>query len=139
MVSFEPASQTKSRPEIQMTSMIDIMFINLLFFMAILALYRPETELNIAVPRAKEAVEAQRPMEEIVINIMRDGSIYVNQKQMSQSQLASLLAQTAKWAPDQTVIIRADEKAYHEYIVRVLDVCAKSKLWNISFATVKDR
>lgn len=139
MVSFKPSSHIYNRPEIQMTSMIDIMFINLLFFMAILALYRPETELNISVPKAKEAVESPRAAEEIVINVLRDGEIFVNQKKMSQSELSSLLAQTAKWAPDQTVVIRADEKTYHEHIVRVLDACAKSRLWNISFATVKDK
>ena len=139
MVRFEPSEHIKQRPAIQMTSMIDIMFINLLFFMALFVYFHFEAELNISVPKAKEAMEAQFAPEEIVINILKDGSIVVNQRKLTLESLDALLKKTAELYPGQAVILRADEKTYHQYVVKVLDLCARARIWNISFATVKEK
>ena len=119
--------------------MIDIMFINLLFFMALFVYFHFETELNISVPKATASVEAQLAPEEIVINILKDGTVIVNRRTMNLQGLASLLDQTSKLYPGQAVVVRADQKTYHENVVRVLDTCARAKIWNISFATTKEK
>ena len=139
MIKFEPSEYLKQRPGIQMTSMIHIMFINLLFFMALFVYFRYESELSISVPTAKTSADFKRPPGEIVINISKDGTIFVNQKQRTLYELHALLKETVAIYPNQEVIIRGDEKAYHEYIIRVLDVCADAKISNISFATVREK
>jgi biopolymer transport protein ExbD len=139
MARFEASYYIKQRPNIQMTAMIDIMFINLLFFMSLFVYFHFETELNISVPKSSSSVEAQAALQEIVINVERDGTTRVNQKQLTHDQLSALLQKTAEIYPAQSVVVRADEKAYHEYVVRVLDACAKAKIWNISFATTKEK
>lgn len=139
MLKFESSEYVKQRPAIQMTSMIDIMFINLLFFMALFVYFHFESELDISVPKAKTAAELQIAPSEIIVNIRKDGSIIVNQKSLDLAELERLLTKTKEVYPGQAVILRADEKAYHEYVVRVLDACAKAKIWNISFATVKEK
>lgn len=139
MIRFEPSEYVKQRPVVQMTSMIDMMFIVLLFFMALFVYFRFETELDISVPKAKSSVDASHSSGEVVINITREGGIFVNDKKISLDGLTSLLKRTAEWYPEQAVIVRADEKTYHAYVVRVLDACARAKVWNISFATSKDQ
>ena len=139
MINFEPSEFEKQRPAFQMTPMIDIMFLNLIFFMALFVYFQFETELNISVPKAREATEAKRTPGEIVINIMKDGTVVVNQKRLSAEELGALLKKTAEWYPGQAVILRADEKTYHEFVIRVLDQCANAKIWNISFATSKEK
>lgn len=138
MIRFEPSEYVKQRPNIQMTSMIDIMFINLLFFMALFVYFHFETELNISVPKAATSTESPMNPEEIIINVTRDGNVVVNKKQLTVDALADLLKKTSELYPGQAVILRADQKTYHESVVRVLDACAKAKIWNISFATTKD-
>ena len=138
MIKFGINENLKQRPAIQMTSMIDIMFINLLFFMSLFVYFNFETELNISVPKSSSTMESKLAPEEIVINILKDGNVVVNQKPLSPPQLTELLRKTAALYPGQAVILRADEKAYHEQVVRVLDSCAQAKIWNISFATIKD-
>ena len=138
MIKFDLSEYVKQRPSIQMTSMIDIMFINLLFFMALFVFFHFETELNISVPKASASVQSPMNPTEIVINILKDGKIIVNQKEMSVGDLTVVLRRTASLYPQQAVILRADEKTYHQNVVRVLDACAKAKLWNISFATTKE-
>lgn len=139
MLQFSPTEHLKQRPNIQMTSMIDIMFINLLFFMALFVYFHFETELNISVPKSNASIESQMAPEEIVINVLRDGRIVVNQKRLAIDELASLLQKTAELYPGQPVIVRADQKTFHERVVSVLDACARANIWNISFATMKEQ
>ena len=139
MIKFEPSPYIKSRPEIQMTSMIDIMFINLLFFMSLFVYFHFESELNISVPKASASVESRVASQEIIINVGKDGEVVVGQKKMDLSALSALLKQTAALYPQQAVILRADQKTYHERVVQILDVCAKANIWNISFATTKEQ
>lgn len=135
MLSFKPSDNIKSLPVIQMTSLIDILFVCLAFFMALFLNFNFESSLNISVPQAASASDAALAPEEIVINIGRDGTVVVNQHKMTLPQLASLLQRTSALYPGQAVIVRADQKTYHEYVVGVLDACARAKIWNISFAT----
>jgi biopolymer transport protein ExbD len=62
----------------------------------------------------------------------------VGQKTMNLDELKALLEKTATLYPQQAVILRADQKTYHERVVNVLNVCAEAKIWNISFATTKE-
>ena len=139
MIKFEPSPYLKQRPAVQMTSMIDIMFIILLFFMALFVYFNFETQLDISVPKAKSSADATHSSGEIVINITKDGTIFVNDKKVSLDGLTALLKRTAEWYPEQAVIVRADEKTYHAHVVQVLDACARAKVWNISFATTKEQ
>ena len=139
MINFKSSEHTRSLPAIQVISLIDILFINLSFFMAMFLHFNFESQLNISVPQASSSVEAKTAFQEIVINILRDGRIIVNQKRFSPEESTALLQKTAEIYPGQSVVVRADEKTYHEYVVRVLDSCAKAKIWNISFATTKER
>ena len=138
MINFKQNDYVKPLPVIQMTSLIDILFINLSFFMALFLHFNFESELNIAVPQAQTSTEAKISPEEVVINILKDGTVVVNRKKVTLDQLASLLKKTADLYPSQPVVLRADQKTYHEHVVRILDTCAKSKIWNISFATTRE-
>ncbi len=138
MRSLQPSETIRQRPAFQMTPMIDIMFLNLIFFMSLFVYFQFETELNISVPKAQASAPSQRSAGEIVINILPNGSVVVNQKKLSLEGLENLLRKTAEWYPGQSVILRADKKTFHEHVVHVLDACAKAKVWNISFATTKE-
>ena len=138
MISFKSSAEQRALPAIQVIPLIDILFVNLSFFMAMFLHFNFEGELNISVPQASSSIEAKTAFQEIVINIQRDGTTVVNQKKLTPAQLTDLLLKTAEIYPGQSVVVRADEKTYHEYVIGVLDACAKAKIWNISFATTKE-
>lgn len=138
MMSFKQGEYVRPLPAIQMIALIDILFINLSFFMAMSLHFNLESELSISVPQANASQEQRMAPEEIVINILRDGGVVVNQEKVTLDQLGALLKKTSALYPGQAIIVRADQKTFHEHVVRVLDTCAKSKIWNISFATVKE-
>ena len=139
MINFKQSDYIRPLPIVQLVPLIDILFVTLSFFMAVFLTFNFESELSISVPVATASRESQMSSNEIVVNVLRDGGVIVNQRPISLEGLGALLRRTSQIYPSQGVIIRADEKAFHEYVVNVLDVCAKSNIWNISFATTKEK
>ncbi len=137
-INFRQGEYVRPLPVIQMISLIDILFVTLAFFMALSLHFNFESELNISVPQASASADARMAPEEIVINILRDGAVVVNQKRVTVDGLSALLVKTAELYPGQAVVLRADQKTFHGHVVRVLDACAKAKIWNISFATTRE-
>jgi biopolymer transport protein ExbD len=139
MVNFRKSDNVKPIPILQLMPLIDILFVNLAFFMAVFVYSRFESELNVSIPKSDAAVESRIGSDEIIINVLRNGEIIVNQRKLAADDLEVLLEKAAKLYPSQPVILRADEKTYHEFVVRVLDACARANIWNISFATTRER
>ena len=135
MINYSQHEYVKPLPIVQMIPLIDVLFVTLSFFMALFLNFNFESELNISVPQAKSGSESKISPEEIVINILKDGVVVVNRKEVSLEQLGAMLRKTSELYPSQAVVLRADQKTYHENVVRILDTCAKAKVWNISFAT----
>lgn len=139
MISFRSREFSRALPAVQVVALIDVLFVILSFFMSMFLHLNFESQLGISVPQSSSSVEAKEAFQEVVINIQRDGTTVINEKKLAAADLAELLIRTAKIYPGQSVVVRADEKTYHEYVVRVLDACAKAKIWNISFATTKEK
>ena len=126
------------RPAIQMAPLIDIVFLLLIFFMSASIFYQLETEINITVPTANESTQTKRAPGEIIVNIRKDGTVVVNQRQMDYGMLETMLRRISELYRGQPVIIRADRQTYHKDVIRVLDICAGADIWNVSFATMKE-
>ena len=137
-VNLEISDYQKQRPVIQMAPLIDIVFLTLIFFMTLSIFNQLESEISVSVPKAKESKEIVRSPGEIIINILEDGTVIVNQKKLGHEKLKKMLRRISTLFPDQPVIIRADEKTYHKFVVGVLDACAGADIWNVSFATIKE-
>ncbi|MBI1387473.1 MAG: hypothetical protein GC154_03390 [bacterium] len=126
----------REEPAIPMAPMIDIIFLLLIFFITTSVFARLENELSITVPTADSATTPKRAMGELIVNLKADGTMVVNQKEITESQLKSLLSRIAERFPDQSVIIRGDRATTFENAINLLDVCAQSGVWNVSFAAL---
>lgn len=74
---------------------------------------------------------------EIVAKVSRDGRIRVEGKLMDDDAFSRVLESAVALSPDHSVIIRGDRETKYKNIVRVLNLCQKAGIWNISFATAK--
>ena len=137
MSKFAISKHHKQRPIVQMAPLIDIIFLTLVFFMALSIFSQLESEINISVPKATESTDTVRSPGEIIINITKDGKVIVNQKTLKSDQLENMLKRVSSLFPNQSVIIRADEKTFHKDVIKVLDACASADIWNISFSTMR--
>jgi len=135
MAKLDPFEQFKQPPVFPMAPLIDIVFLTLVFFMTLSVFSQLESEINISVPKSSQAREMVRSPGEVIINVTKEGEYYVNQQLLTTRGLEEMLGKVSVLFPDQPVIIRADEKTYHQYIINVLDICARANIWDVSFST----
>ena len=125
------------RPEqigFQVVPMIDILFLLLCFFVTSQIYTQWEAEIDIQIPTAQKAQIEQRLPGEIILNIRKEGTVVVNGRVLSGAELTSLLDRVVQLFPGQPVLIRADRETPYEHVIRILDLCRKADIWNISFA-----
>jgi biopolymer transport protein ExbD len=119
----------------QIAPMVDIVFLLLIFFLVTWNFSRNEMELDVKVPKAREGKETRRAVGEVILNVKADGSVVMNRRTMDSQALKEALAKIATLYPDQAVILRGDENTDYRHVVEVLDICRRSNIWNVAFAT----
>ncbi len=134
---YEVSEHLKKTPVIQLAPLVDIAFWALIFFMIIAVFSQLESEVNIKVPQSTTATDSGQSAGKLVINITRDGLFSVNQQEFSAAGLEEMMKKVSKLFPRQQVIIRADELAYHKYIIQALDACMRSNISDVTFSTIK--
>ena len=117
--------------------MVDVLLVILVFFILTWNFALSENELDVRVPTATKANEAQPYVGQVVINIAANGAVIVNRQQKSPQELLDLLKKLSQLYPDQAVIVRGDQGVEYKHIVEVLDICRQADIWNVAFATGK--
>ncbi|MEI7900222.1 MAG: biopolymer transporter ExbD [bacterium] len=126
-------------PSFQMTSMMDIIFLMLFFFITTSVFSQWEYEIDISLPSAKSGKVPDRLPGEIIINIGKDGQVVVNQQALTLDALKGRLVRLARYFPGQPVVLRADKETRYEDLIKVIDACRKADIWNFSMATSEDK
>jgi len=130
----------ENEPEpIQMAPLIDIVFLTLVFFMATTVYGVLESEIDITLPTAETSVPTTRSQGEIYINLKADGSIVVNNRTVSLTELQEVLNKVSQFFPGSSVIIRGDQSAMLGNAIKVLDCCRKANIQNIAFSAINEK
>ena len=117
------------------TPLIDILLVLIIFFILTWNFSRDEKELAIQVPVAKQGQDSKPRPGEIILNLTTKGEIVLNRRVLKPAQLAEILQRVAKEFPEQAIILRADESVPYRYVITVLDICRAANIWNVAFAT----
>ena len=133
-MKFDSANQSKA-PTLALTSMLDVIFLLLCFFVTVSVFSQWESEISIKLPNAKTSDEPERLPGEIIVNLDKTGVIKVNSAPMSLEDLETRLKRISKFYPGQPVIIRADKETKYDDLVKVIDACRAGDVWNFSLAT----
>lgn len=133
-MNFQSSEQSKA-PAFALTSMLDVIFLLLCFFVTVSVFSQWESEISIKLPNAKTADEPERLPGEIIVNLDQTGLVKVNGAPMQLSDLQDRLTRLSQFYPGQPVIIRADKEVRYEDLVKVIDTCRAGNVWNFSLAT----
>ena len=128
---------TPHHPGIQLAPLVDVLLLLLIFFLLTWNAARNENELDVKVPKASAAKEKMAPPGDVVVNVKTDGTVIVNRRSMTGSELSKLLQDLVKLYPEQAVVIRGDEGGAYKNVVNVLNICSESGITNVAFATAK--
>ena len=108
---------------INMTPMIDMVFLLLVFFLVATTFAQEEREIQVQLPGSSVSRPLSAPPRQLIVNIMVDGSTKVGGQTLSRQELADILTRMAKNEPDREVLIRADEASLHRYFAGVASLC----------------
>ena len=133
-MNLQPANKSKA-PTLALTSMLDVIFLLLCFFVTVSVFSQWESEISIKLPSAKTSDEPERLPGEIIVNLDKAGTVKVNSAPMSLEDLQARLKRISKFYPGQPVIIRADKETKYDDLVKVIDACRAGDVWNFSLAT----
>ena len=112
---------------LEMTPMIDIVFLLMIFFLVASKLDEDDRSLDVILPQASAAKPLTSRPREFVINIDREGNYYAGARPVPLQELTELLMQSAADNPQrQTVILRADEETAHKFVVAAMDACVRA-------------
>ncbi len=120
---------------LQMTALMDVVFLLLCFFVTSSVFSQWETEVSIALPTAKSATVPGRMPGEIILNLSQNGTVTVNGQVLTSADVTARLTRIAKLYPGQPVVIRADRATPYESLMGVIDACRAADVWNFSLAT----
>ncbi|MFU8876663.1 MAG: ExbD/TolR family protein [Wenzhouxiangellaceae bacterium] len=126
-------------PEINLTSLIDVVFLLLIFFM-VSATFERQALLRVQLPAAATSEQEQLP-ERVELVITDGGDIFVGDNLLSDQRRATIrvaLAQAFAGREDLVLVIRADSAAAHGLVVRAMDAAAAEGITRLSIATVQE-
>ncbi|MEZ7494122.1 biopolymer transporter ExbD [Leeuwenhoekiella aequorea] len=115
--------RNKVSPEFSMSSMTDIVFLLLVFFLLTSPAITPDA-LDLILPKAKGKTSNQQNLS---VSITKDLDIYVNKERVTQANLETFIASELAGVEDPTIILRAEEGVPIEEAVAVMDIANRNK------------
>ena len=129
--------RTKEEPNVDMTSLIDVVFLLLLFFM-VSTTFERQALMKVELPEASAVEDRAEIPEGLELVIDGEGRMYLNDQRLIDSEprtIRAAMQQEAGENRDLPLILRADRQTPHHYVVTAMDVAAQLGFRNLSIAT----
>lgn len=116
---------------IDMTPMLDVVFIMLIFFI-VTASFVKEAGIDVNRPEAATAVKKDRA--NILVAISDKGEIWINKRRIDKRAVQANIERLHAENPQGTVVIQADKKATTETLIAVMDASRAAGVFDVSIA-----
>ena len=132
-MNFSSDTHEKDEVTIEITSLIDVMFTLVLFFL-VTTTFVSAPGMKVDLPKSS-AQDIQRDKKDITIVIGSNHQLLINQKAVNERELQARLSAQAKENPQTLVIIQADQGVSHGLVVRIMDYAREAGLSRLAIAT----
>lgn len=132
--------RAKAEPEVNMTSLIDVVLLLLIFFMVSTSFVK-QSQISIRLPEADSSTLAQETPTQIDIMITEQGTYLVNNRELVNNRPETIRNALQKISDSDTSLpltISADANARHQHVVTAMDVAGKLGFTRISIATISN-
>ncbi len=133
--------RSDERVEINLTPLIDVVFLLLIFFMVTTTFDR-HAKLKVELPEASAKKEQQQLEEPVILSIDANGNYFINDRQVVNTRLDTLKIALQKSVADRkdvSLVLRADAKTPHQSVVRAMDAASQLGLTRLSIATIESK
>lgn len=130
----------RAQPEVNLTSLIDVVFLLLIFFMVSTSFVK-QSQININLPESDSAPITDEVPERIDIMITETGTYLVNGRELINNRpetLRSAIQKESNGDNELPITISADANAKHQDVVTAMDVAGRLGFTKINIATVNE-
>lgn len=127
-------SSAREEAQVDLTSMLDIVFIMLIFFIVTSSFVR-ESGVEVNRPQASNVVSQKDAG--IFIAITSANDIYIDKRVVDVERVQATLEHLLLEQPEASLVIQADEHAYNGTVVKVMDAAKGAGVQNIALAAEK--
>jgi biopolymer transport protein ExbD len=132
--------RAKAEPEVNMTSLIDVVFLLLIFFMVSTSFVK-QSQITIRLPAADSSAIVQEAPLQLDLMITEQGTFLLNGRELVNSRPETIRNALLKVSGGDTSLpltISADANTRHQFVVTAMDVAGRMGFVKISIATVND-
>ncbi len=114
------------QPSVNMTPMIDIVFLLIIFFMVGTEFVEMERQMDVQVPAVQDAHTLREVPRKRVVNVYHDGQISLDGQRLTLQALTAELAADRQVRADVGVIVRGDAEGTFQNVASVLNACRQA-------------
>lgn len=128
----------EDKAEIDLTPMLDVVFIMLIFFI-VTASFVKERSIGLNVPENPDNPPPPDPdSKSILVQVTSSDEIFMDSQRIDVRSVRSRIAQKHAEFPEAPVVIRAHEQSTAETYVAIADAAREAKIYNVSLVPFKD-
>ena len=124
-----------SEPTLNLTPMIDIVFLLIIFFMVGTQFAEQERRLDVQLPTVTDAQPLTSAPDEIRINVLRSDTVEINGEELTLEELETRLKAAKENYKDQKVVVRGSGPDPYQLVVDALAACDRAQISHIELAT----
>jgi len=121
---------------INLTSLIDVLFLLLIFFM-VSTTFVSQPAISLQLPTAEHS-EATRQTP-VVVHIDQNGGVYINDEPIEMALLEQALISRLSDQLEKAVVLKADSRVQHGVVIHVLDLIKGAGVKKLVVATEPDK
>src|SRR4051812_29200560 len=106
-------------PTLNLTSMIDVLFLLIIFFMVGTRFTDPERNIGLQLPQVRETGALTEAPSKRVVNVMQDGRILIDDKPVTLVELQTELTAAHHQYPELGVLVRGDAAGAFQHVASV--------------------
>ncbi len=127
-------SHGEELPAVNLTPMIDVVFLLIIFFMVGTQFTESERQIGVKLPGAGQLTAMVRPPHRREVAVKADGSIVLDGQLVTSAQLTQRLSEMLASYPELQVVVRADGDAKHQHVVAVYDSANRAGVTDVATA-----
>lgn len=122
------------QPTLNLTSMLDVVFLLIIFFMVGTQFTDPERSVGLKVPEVSEVGALTAAPERKVINVYADGQLKLDEQAITLEQLTATLQEARSQYQDLGVLVRGDARCPFQWVAEVLNACRRAGIADLGIS-----